>query len=277
MAVDDKPARASGYDANRTALILRACLEVATRLDDFRDDLCVVGGLVPSLLVESATSPRGVEAHVGTYDLDLGLAVAVLDEKRYEEIAQRLREAGFVQDRNEAGNATAQRWRSREGALIDFLIPPTSKADKAGRLRNLDKGFAAIITPGLHLAFQDREMVLLEGETLTGGSVARTIPVCGPGAFIVLKALAFRNRGTEKDAYDLWYVIQNREDSARRLKTIAEDPDAKVALKILEEDFTDAARIGPRRVAEFRFGRRDDNAQADVAGQVRALLAVALE
>ena len=32
--------------------------------------------------------------------------------------------------------------------------------------------------------------------------------MCGPGAFVVLKALAFRDRGEPKDAYDLVYVLR---------------------------------------------------------------------
>ena len=70
-------------------------LEIATRLNDFKDDLCIVGGLVPSLLIDMATLPSGAEAHIGTNDLDLGLSVGLLNEQRYEEIAKRLREAGF--------------------------------------------------------------------------------------------------------------------------------------------------------------------------------------
>ncbi len=36
----------------------------------------------------------------------------------------------------------------------------------------------------------------------------RSISVCGPGAFTVLKALAFSYRGENKDAYDLYYVLK---------------------------------------------------------------------
>jgi hypothetical protein len=166
MAVNDKPAHASGYDPRRTALIRRACLEVATRLNDFKDELCIVGGLVPSLLVDMARLPAGFEPHVGTNDLDLGLSVAILDEQRYEEIAKRLREAGFKRDTNDSGRPTSQRWSLGQGVQIDFLIPPTSDQDKGGSLRNLEGDLAAVITPGLHLAFRDREVVPVDGETL---------------------------------------------------------------------------------------------------------------
>jgi len=31
----------------------------------------------------------------------------------------------------------------------------------------------------------------------------------GPGAFVVLKALAFKGRGENKDAYDLYHLVRN--------------------------------------------------------------------
>ena len=37
----------------------------------------------------------------------------------------------------------------------------------------------------------------------------REVWVCGPGAYVVLKALAFRLRGENKDAYDLHYLVRN--------------------------------------------------------------------
>jgi hypothetical protein len=41
------------------------------------DELVVVGGLVPSLLIDQEKLPENVTAHVGTLDLDLGLAFAL--------------------------------------------------------------------------------------------------------------------------------------------------------------------------------------------------------
>ena len=273
LALNDKPNHAGGYDRNRTALIREACLEVATRLNDFKDDLCIVGGLVPSLLIDIARLPAGAQAHIGTNDLDLGLSLAIFDEQKYEEIARRLRQAGFTRDVNGEGNPTSQRWQLGKGVLVDFLIQPSSAKEKGGNLKNLEGDFAAVITPGLHLAFQDFEEVRVEGEVLTGGKAVRTVRVCGPGAFIVLKALAFRGRGENKDAYDLWYILQNRYDTINRLKAIASDPQARHAIGILEEDFSKPDSIGPARVARFLSERPDENLQADVAGLVRRLLA----
>ena len=49
----------------------------------------------------------------------------------------------------------------------------------------------------------------LSGQTIAEEDATREIWVCGAGAFIVLKALAFDLRGENKDAHDLFYVVRN--------------------------------------------------------------------
>jgi len=44
------------------------------------------------------------------------------------------------------------------------------------------------------------------GKTIFGENPRRDIWTCGPGAYVVVESLAFRNRGENKDAYDLIYV-----------------------------------------------------------------------
>ncbi len=51
-----------------------------------------------------------------------------------------------------------------------------------------------MITPGLELAFKDRIKITLEGYTIFGEKAKRDVYICGPGAFVVLKALALRKR-----------------------------------------------------------------------------------
>lgn len=272
-----KPKLAADYTADQRSLARRTCLYVATKLGDLLPDLRIVGGLVPSLLIPTDDLPSGESAHIGTLDLDLGLALTLLDDERYKSVSERLRDAGFEPDVTEQGRRTLQRWKMKDlGVTVDFLIPPTSKEDQGGKLRNLQNDFAAFMTPGLHLAFLDFERVLIEDETLLGERAAREVWVCGPGAFVVLKALAFRSRGEEKDAYDLFYVIRNFgdgvEDVYRRLAPLLEDPNAQRALEILQQDFSTDDAVGPMRVARFLTGQADDEIQADVVGFVSALL-----
>ncbi len=271
----DKPTTAAGYTSEHVALVRATCLYVATKLGDLMDDLVVVGGLAPSLLV---AQDGPVEAHVGTMDLDVGLTVALLDEGRYQALTERLRRAGFSQDENEDGNPTRQRWKITGTAkvTVDFLIQPTRPGDRGGRLRDIEADFAAIIAPGLHLAFQDRARVTLSGPTILGEEATRDVWVCGAGAFVVLKALAFDLRGENKDAYDLFYVVRNFgagvADVAASLVPLLEDAATAEAVSILRRDFLNHNGVGPRRVAEFLSGAADDAVQADVVGFVASLL-----
>jgi len=274
----DKPTTAAGYKSEQVEFVRATCLYIATKLGDIMDELVVIGGLVPSLLIKQDELPEGTDAHVGTMDLDVGLTLALLDEGRYKTLTERLRRAGFEQDVNEEGNPTRQRWKIEQPAkvTVDFLIPPSLPDDRGGTLRDIEPDFAAVIAPGLHLAFQDRERVTLEGKTIMGEQARRDVWVSGPGAYVVLKSIAFRLRGENKDAYDLYYLVRNFgagvDDVASRLKLLLVDPSARQATDYLKEDFLELDGVGPRRVAQFITGGPDDTIQADVVGFIRQLL-----
>ena len=147
-------------------------------------------------------------------------------------------------------------------------------------MQKLEPDFGALVTPGLELAFDERVDVELEGHTLRGERARRTIPSCGPAAFVVLKALAFGDRAEPKDAYNLVYVIRHTpgrgEAIAARLAVHAKQHSEIVAraLGLLARDFDALDTIGPARAAEFSVAREDeiDDAVADAHGFVDDLL-----
>ena len=55
---------------------------MATKLGDLLDEIVVVGGLVPHLLIDQENLPSGLEPHAGTMDLDMGLALAIVPTQR---------------------------------------------------------------------------------------------------------------------------------------------------------------------------------------------------
>ena len=268
----DKSQTASGYSEEALIIVRATCLYVATKLGDLFEnkEITVVGGLVPSLLLPREKLGDGVDPHVGTTDLDLGLAIRVLEEEHYEELANRMTEAGFEHDENQSGNKTLQRWRLIENhkVLIDFLIDQRKGGPKPSKLEHMKK-MAACVTPGLHLAFQDQEDYLFSNEkTIKGALATKRIRICGPGAFVVLKSLAYQNRGRDKDAYDLHYVVRHYgksvDDVVSRLKPLLTDPVAKKALEALEENFFSMDHIGPISVESF-LGEKDEALSAVIA------------
>jgi hypothetical protein len=273
-----KPPFENGYSPELLDLVQSVLLYVCTKIGDFALDYIVAGGLVPILIIPQDPPPEGAEKHVGTRDLDLGLSLAIFEGSRYQAIAERLRSAGFAPDISEAGNPTFQRWRLGEAieATVDFLIPQTSTDEFGGQIKHLEDDFGAVITPGLELAFQDRISVTLSGRTPFGEMAKRDVWVCGPGAYTILKALAFNNRGENKDAYDLYYVVRNygsgAVDVARHLEPLLKTRPGREALEILKRDFENASAVGPTRVARFLFGEPDEETRADAAGFINQLL-----
>lgn len=283
MPQPEKPRDRSGYRPEETLQVESACLSVAVTLGALMDDLCIVGGLVPSLIIDRALEEEGGdnETHPGTNDLDVGLAIALLDNQQYAEISRRLRQEGFRPDENEKGNPTVQRWRLGDlKVTVDFLLPPFEGAEEGGRIHHLEEDFGVLIAPGLELAFEERIWVMIQGYTLRGERAERTIPVCGPGAFVVLKAMAFGHRGEPKDAFDLVYVIRRWPESADGIADRFEQhfkshrDIVSRALSLLQRDFGSPDLIGPLRAAEFDGATGDalDAAAADAQGYVDDLL-----
>ncbi|HEB84651.1 MAG TPA: hypothetical protein ENI92_06570, partial [Bacteroidetes bacterium] len=136
----DGPTTASSYNREQIALVHATCLYFATKLGDIIDEVVVIGGLVPSLLIKQDDLPAGTEIHAGTMDLDIGFDLALLDEGRYRTLTERLRGAGFEPDVNDEGNPTRQRWKieQQEKVTVDFLIQPSRLGDRGGNLRDIE-------------------------------------------------------------------------------------------------------------------------------------------
>ncbi len=283
MADRGKPRHRSGYSREETKQVETSLLTVAVTLGGLMDQICIVGGLVPTLLIdhEVGPDPETEAGHPGTSDLDVGLAIALLEDEKYAEMSERLRQEGFRPDENSKGNPTPQRWKL--GSLkvtIDFLLPPIPGAEEGGRMQPLESDLSAMITPGLQLAQSERHEIGLDGQTLKGEQVKREIPVCGPATFVVLKALAFHDRGEPKDAFDLVYVLRRWPggiaDIVERIGAHFETDRAIVteALGKLASDFSSPASHGSLRTAEFDgdAGGDLDAGAADAHGYVDDLL-----
>jgi hypothetical protein len=270
------PLYATDYTPEQLARTRQTLLQVVVALGDFHDDVVLVGGLVPAFLVDQAEAAARDEAHVGSIDVDLGIRLAVVDEDRYDELAERLRASGFEPAVNDRGNPTKQTWhyvRAEGSVVVDFLIDETeTDGHDWGRTHHLTGDLAALRALGLSLAFDDAETRVIEGSTLEGDEATRAVRVCGPAAFVVLKAIAFRNRGKEKDAYDLVYTMRNwfggPEAVAERWRTFGDHPATLAALEVLRADFLTEQSVGPRSASRFLYGTVEVGYVADAVGDL---------
>lgn len=269
--------------------VQQALLHVATVLGEWMDQVTLIGGIVPSLLVPPSDLPEGVDAHPGTADLDLGLQLSVLTEEGYATISELLRQAGYRAMEKEEDKIRRQTWRTDPAlgpiVTIDFLIARSPQHPPARRLQNLEPDFAALIADGLQLVERDRRKSSISGRTIRGHRAEREIWVCGPASFVVLKARAIHLREKPKDAFDLHYVLMNLEGSvdavADALRQMLDDKDAVESVEFLRQAYRTLESIGPSHAAFFLYGERDpdtpedfDNLAASAHAYVNRLLAL---
>ncbi len=195
------------YTPQDVQLAKATYLTLARLLGDHADSLVVIGGFVPYLLVPQEGRDAD-HAHIGTTDLDVVLHLGLLDDEAYKTIAELMRESEFEPDtKPETGKRVPQRWvapGTGGKAIVEFLLPPPEgRTVEKKRVKNLEGDFAAFLLPGGQLAFADAKRVPIQGRDLRGAVVERSMQVCGPASFLVLKALAHENRDKRKDAYDI--------------------------------------------------------------------------
>lgn len=177
------------YSPETYERVRQALLHVATVLGEWMEQVTVIGGIVPSLLVPAGLLPEGAEPHPGTADLDLGLQLSVLTDEGYATISELLRQAGYRPVEKEEDRIRRQTWRTDPalGAVvtIDFLIARSPQQAPKTRVQNLEPDFAALIADGLHLVERDKRKIRLSGQTIRGERAERSIWVCGPASFVV--------------------------------------------------------------------------------------------
>jgi hypothetical protein len=228
---------------------------VAELFQDLSDELVLVGGWVPPLLIAGAE-----DEHVGSLDVDLAFreAGAAID--------QRLRDSGFYPDPREA----FRYWKTIDEILIpvDILAPnPPPGPKPKGPLRS---GLRPFVTPASALALDDATLIDLTPTLKI--RVASIVP------FLVMKAKAFANRAPKKtkDAYDIYFCVKHFpggvEAIARAFEPFLTDPLVVDAISILSNGFDSVAARGCRDVSEFLDDEDTDLLKRDVYERMNALL-----
>lgn len=208
---DIKPKTAEGYDPDVTAACERALVTLLSAFGTLKSTVRLIGGLVPRYLTPER--PPEVPAHAGTSDLDVVLNIEVLaDGEGYASLASQLKARGFSRHTNVDGVATAWRWKRQVDehlyVVVDFLRdkkdgdPAKAVAIDGERVSAMPISYAGIV----HDWYLERE---IGAELLDGAGFSNEkIRFADVPAFIILKALAFDDRGENKDAADLIHVLR---------------------------------------------------------------------
>ncbi len=229
--------------------------------------LRLVGGLVPRYLTPAR--PPEVPEHAGTTDVDIVLRVAMLAEKgQYNKLSEQLKANGFSRVVNAEGKPSSWRWErevNKRMVVVEFLqhTDDPIKSSKAESV--VDEGVSAmqILHAGMvHDWYESREIIveLPDGN----GKTKEKIHFADAVSFIVLKAVAFEVRRTNKDAADLIHVMRHAHDSdalaaeyGRRLSAGVHTEALEHGLRALQNKFCDEPDLegfekeGPSQFCNF--------------------------
>ncbi len=243
----------SDYSQPEVEACFSVLMEVITILGEFRDNIVLVGGNVPPLLIPSAR-----EKHPGTLDIDLAFDNKHISDDSYQTIVKALKSRGYYQKDGEQPFIFYRDITTESGrkvtVQIDLLAGEYSGTGKRHRHQRVQDALARK-TRGCDLVFENPVKVKLKGALPNGAvnEVIVNIPSVGP--FLVTKGMALWDRLKEKDAFDVYFCCRyypgGLEALAETIMPVVNNNLVKEGLGKIKAKFIDINSIGPVAVADF--------------------------
>lgn len=243
----------SNYTEQENRACLSVLLEFMTILGEFRENIVVIGGNVPSLLL-----PEAKEKHIGTLDVDLALDFRQIRLDAYNTILKILKEKGYYQKPETQPfiffrDVTDEKDRRMtvELNLLAGEYGGTSKSHRHQKIQNIK----ARKTRGCDLVFENAVKIKISGLLPNGAENEVIIKVASIGPFLVTKGMALWESGKEKHAYDIYYCCKyfpgGLESLAQAINPIRNVKLAKEGLGKIHSKFATVNSIGPNWVVDF--------------------------
>ena len=228
-------------------------LEVMTVLGGFRENVVIVGGNVPSLLIPSAK-----EKHLGTLDIDLALDFKHISDDTYKTIIETLCASGYYQEEGEQPFIFHRDIEDKSGSKIsveiDLLAGEYGGTGKGHRHQKIQDAQARKAR-GCDLVFDSAVRVNLAGTLPSGAKNEVIVKVPSIGPFLVMKGMAIWERMKEKDAYDIYYCCRNYPGGltalVKAIKPLVMNKLAREGLGKIKTKFAIVDGIRPTWVTEF--------------------------
>lgn len=190
---------AEGIEAARSVLI-----ELVHLLGEYKDDIVLIGGWVPEVLLPHYSGP-----HVGSMDVDIALNHQKIQEEGYKRIEALLRQRGYRQGEQPYIFFRTVRVGDREvNVEVNLLAGEYEGTSKSHRHQKI-QGIRARKVRGCDLVFEMPKEIRVEGRLPNGAHDTVTVRVSSIVPFLVMKGMAMDARIKEKDAWDIYYCALN--------------------------------------------------------------------
>lgn len=225
-------------------------LELAHLLGEYHDDMVLIGGWVPEILLKESGSK-----HCGSIDIDMALNHITIDEAHYTRIRQLLCDRGYKEGTQPFIFYRDVKLHERKCRVqVDFLAGEylgTGKSHRNQRVQDI----MARKARGCDLAFDHFCEVKVDGFLPNGARDSAVIRVASMIPFLVMKGMALHDRLKEKDAWDVYYCLRNYPGGLDKLveefTPYVNDALVREGLQKLAGKFSSPQHIGPRFIADF--------------------------
>ena len=192
------------YSAEAVEAARSVLLELSRLLGEYRDQIVLIGGWVPELLIANSQHP-----HVGSIDADLALDHRTLQGPGYKTILDLLLSRGYRQDGDQPFIFYREvRTRGAEITVqVDLLAGEYQGTGKSRRTQEV-QDIRARKARGADLAFDMSEETVVHGRLPDGGIDSASVRIASIVSFLVMKGMALANRIKEKDALDIYFCVR---------------------------------------------------------------------
>ncbi len=247
------------YNAEETQAVISVLAELLTYLGVYRENIVLIGGWVPFFLTQDSASE---EPHVGSLDVDLALNASKISDAVYARIEEILKKRSFMHRLDSKGDPVPHSFirqvKNTSGqdldVRVDFLAPEYGGTPKSKRHQRIH-GLLAHKARGSDLVFEHCYEKVIDAVLPNGARRQVKVKIADPLACVVMKAIAFRDRGNEKDAYDLYTILKycpgGKECVAEGIKLNNSTKLIQETLDVLRSEFASIDSLGPVSVADF--------------------------
>jgi hypothetical protein len=228
-------------------------VEIVTVLGEFRDNIVLVGGNVPPLLIPSAK-----ENHPGSLDVDIALNFKNISSTAYKTIVKTLKSRNYYQKKGEQPFIFYRDIEIESGkkitVQIDLLAGEYGGTGKNHRHQDVQDAKARKAR-GCDLVFDAPLKVKIKGKLPNGATNEATINIPSAGPFLVTKGMALWDRLKEKDAFDVYFCCRyfpgGVEALAEAIRPVLGNKLAIEGLGKIKAKFSELSSLGPVGVAVF--------------------------
>ncbi len=225
-------------------------IELMHLLGEYRDNIVLIGGWVPEILLSGQGKP-----HIGSIDVDLALNHQKISKDGYKMIQELLLNRGYRQGKQPFIFHRSVKLKGKEIQVQVDLLSGEYEGTSKGHRHQKIQDIQARKVRGCDLAFEMYREVNIKGELPGGGKDSVTIRVASLVPFLVMKGMALDERLKEKDAWDIYYCMLNYPGG---IDALAEEfrphiPHGLVqeGLKKIAKHFAAENNLGPKFVVDF--------------------------